>query len=48
MGTQIEIAKKIIEKKADHILTLKDNQPNLCENVKLFFEEYTKEMIYSH
>ncbi len=34
MGTQKEIAKKIIAKQADYILAVKDNQPQLLENVK--------------
>lgn len=42
MGTQTEIAKKIVEKDADYILALKENQPNLYEDTKLFFEEYSK------
>ena len=40
MGTQSEIAKKITEKDADYILALKENQPTLYEDVRLFFEEY--------
>ena len=40
MGTQTEIAKKIIEKEADYILALKENQKTLYEDVRLFFEEY--------
>jgi predicted transposase YbfD/YdcC len=43
MGTQKAIAKKIIEKKADYILALKDNHKCLNENVKLFLEnEFNK------
>ena len=42
MGTQTEIAKKIVEKDADYILALKENQPNLYEDTKLFMEEYSK------
>jgi predicted transposase YbfD/YdcC len=41
MGTQTEIAKKIVEKEADYILALKENQPSLYEEVSLFFEEYS-------
>ena len=33
MGTQGEIAKKITENGADYILTLKENQKTLYENV---------------
>lgn len=42
MGTQTEIAQRIVEKGADYILTLKENQPNLYEDTKLFMEEYSK------
>lgn len=54
MGTQTEIAKKICEKNADYILSLKSNQPNLYNDVKLFMDEYCKdkeaksENIYSY
>ena len=34
MGTQTAIAEKIIEKGADYILAVKDNQPQLFEDVK--------------
>ena len=34
MGTQIEIAEKIIENKADYILAVKANQPNLLEDIE--------------
>ncbi len=40
MGTQTEIAEKITEKEADYILALKENQPTLYEDVRLYFEEY--------
>ncbi len=43
MGTQTEIAKKIREKNADYILSLKSNQPNLYDDVKLFMDEYRKD-----
>lgn len=43
MGTQTEIAKKIREKGADYILSLKNNQPNLYNDVKLFMNEYCKD-----
>ena len=42
MGTQTDIAEAIVEKEADYILVLKENQPTLCEDVKMFFEEYSK------
>ena len=34
IGTQKEIAKKIIENEADYILAAKNNQPQLMENIK--------------
>ena len=43
MGTKTEIAKKIWEKNADYILSLKSNQPNLYGNVKLFMDEYCED-----
>lgn len=39
MGTQKDIAKKIIEKKVDYILQVKSNQPTLMEDIALHFEE---------
>ncbi len=38
MGTQTEIAKKIIDKKADYVLALKANHPTLYHQVKQWFE----------
>lgn len=38
MGTQKEIAKTIIGGEADYILSLKENQKSLCEDVTLFME----------
>ena len=43
MGTQSEIAKKITEKEADYILSLKENQRNLYKDVELYFAEYLKD-----
>jgi len=40
MGTQKEIAKKIIEKQANYILAVKDNQPQLLEDVQDEFRFY--------
>ena len=40
MGTQSEIASAITNKGADYILSLKENQPGLYRDVKLYFEEY--------
>ena len=39
MGTQKDIARRIIEKKADYILALKGNQGSLHEDVRLFFND---------
>ncbi len=43
MGTQTEIAQKIIEKEADYILALKENQKTMYRDVALYFEEYRKD-----
>ncbi len=43
MGTQTEIAKKIRDKNADYILSLKSNQHSLYNDVKLFMDEYFKD-----
>lgn len=42
MGTQKKIAEAIIEKKADYILALKENQKTLHDNVELFFDSLIK------
>lgn len=42
MGTQSEIAATITNKGADYILPLKENQPGLYRDVKLYFEEYRR------
>jgi len=39
MGTQKRIADKIVAKKADYILALKDNQGTLKQDAALFFED---------
>jgi predicted transposase YbfD/YdcC len=39
MGTQTEIAKKIIEKKGDYVLALKANHPTLYNQVQEWFEK---------
>jgi len=39
MGCQKEIAKKIISKKGDYLLALKNNQRNLSNDVKAYFED---------
>ena len=38
MGTQTEIAKKIIDKNGNYVLTLKANHPTLHHQVKEWFE----------
>lgn len=38
MGTQTAIAEKIVERGADYILALKENQPTLLEDARLYFE----------
>lgn len=39
MGTQKEIAAKIIEQEADYVLSLKENQKTLYEDVELYMEK---------
>ena len=39
MGCQKEIAKKIVERGGDYILTVKDNQPQLKEDIRKCFEK---------
>lgn len=39
MGTQKEIAEKIIDKGADYILQVKRNQETLMEDIALYFEK---------
>lgn len=38
MGTQKEIAAQIVEQKADYLLPVKDNQPNLRADIEAFFD----------
>ena len=46
MGTQTEIAKAIKDKQADYILALKENQKNLYNAVKLYFDDiYAEKML---
>jgi len=40
MGTQKDIAEKIIDKQGDYVLALKQNQLNLFRDVKLFFDTH--------
>jgi predicted transposase YbfD/YdcC len=39
MGCQKKIAETIVEKKADYIFSLKGNQSNLHDDIKLYFQE---------
>lgn len=39
MGTQTDIAKTIIDSGAEYVLALKENQPTLHDDVKLYFDE---------
>lgn len=43
MGTQTAIAKAIIDKKADYILALKENQKSLYNDVKLYLDDIRRE-----
>jgi predicted transposase YbfD/YdcC len=43
MGTQKEIARKIIDQKADYILALKENPKNLYEDVRDYFDTALKD-----
>ena len=43
MGTQKEIAEKIVEKGADYILSLKENQKTLYNDVKLYLDDIVKD-----
>ena len=42
MGSQKKIAEKVVQKKADYVLTLKANQKNLHSRTKSFFKEHQK------
>jgi predicted transposase YbfD/YdcC len=42
MGCQKKIAEKIREKKADYILAVKDNQPNLLEDIQEKFDKHAE------
>jgi predicted transposase YbfD/YdcC len=43
MGTQREIARLVMEKEANYVVALKDNQPKLSEDVKWLFEDAFKQ-----
>jgi len=46
IGTQKEIAKQIVNKKADYVLALKENQKSLYDDAKLFLDNLDKDIIY--
>ena len=54
MGTQKEIAKVIKESKADYVLSVKENQPKLYDDISLYFSteksycDYAKTIDKSH
>lgn len=39
MGTQKEIAEKIVSKEADYILVVKENHKNLYRDIKLYLDD---------
>lgn len=43
IGTQKDIAEKIISKNADYILSLKENQKNMYKDVKLYLDDICKD-----
>lgn len=43
MGCQTEIAKKIVDRGADYVLAVKDNQPTLHEGISEFFTEHLED-----
>jgi|SRR6476620_3262776 len=47
MGTQTEIAKKIIDKKADYVLALKANHPTLYHQVEQWFKQASAQNFHS-
>ena len=56
MGTQTQVVKRIRKRQADYVLALKENQPNLYADVKLYFADphllagcaYTKTVQKAH
>jgi len=40
MGTQPDIATKIVERGADYVLAVKDNQPRLADSLREFFKDF--------
>jgi len=45
MGTQTKIAEKIIEKGADYVLSVKENQPLLHSDIALYFQTELKNLM---
>jgi predicted transposase YbfD/YdcC len=43
MGCQVEIARKIVEAKADYVLAVKDNQPTLAQGIDAFFVDHAED-----
>lgn len=43
MGCQVEIARQIVERKADYCLAVKDNQPTLCRGIEEFFGNHLED-----
>lgn len=43
MGCQVEIARTIVEAKADYVLAVKDNQPTLARGIDAFFVEHAQD-----
>ena len=43
MGTQVAIAEKIRERGGDYVLAVKENQPTLYEDIRLFFRDGGKD-----
>lgn len=44
MSCQKEIVETIVQKKADYVIALKRNQPQLFENVSLYFDSFSREL----
>jgi len=43
MGCQVEIARAIVEAKADYVLAAKDNQPTLAQGIGAFFVDHAQD-----
>ena len=43
MGCQVKIAQTIVEKEADYILAVKDNQPTLAQGIDAFFTDHAED-----